>query len=210
MMKQALTVVLISLVWHATFAQDKIILRNGDTVAVVIPADPRKETDLSNKAIGHMNDYGFKSVVVIYRQDSIRIHRPGEIKGYLREKNGTYLGSGHFESRVINEQQLGYRIANNRTVFLQRVNFHKDITIWYFREDLGNAMPDGYFLLEQAGVPGTSLVNSYKAWGKWAINYPPLDEITYKKPLPKKAKNQDGPYFKYLMEIMEIYKTKYP
>lgn len=209
-MKKALTIVWILLVYHASFSQDKVILRNMDSIDVVIPADPRKETDLSNKAIGRMNNYGFKSVVAIYHKDSIRIHRPGEIKGYLREENGTYLGSGHFVSRVINDQQLGYRIDNNRTVFLQRVNFHKDITIWYFREDLGNAMPDGYFLLEQRGVTGTTLINSYKAWVKWAVNYPPLGDITYENPVPKPAKHRDGPYFKYLKEIMETYKTKYP
>jgi len=191
-------------------AQDKVILLNGDTVNVVIPGDPRKETDLSNGSIGRMNDYGFKSVVVIYPNDSIRIHRPDQIKGYIREQKGTYLGAGYFESRIINEKQIGYRRDNLRTVFLQRVNFHKDLTIWFYREELGNPMAEFYFLMEVKDQPFTSMVTTLKEWKIWSTNYPPLGEITYAHPKSRKNNLRVGDFFKYLVEIMDSYKAKYP
>jgi hypothetical protein len=183
---------------------------NGDSVSVNITADPRKETDLRDNAIGRLNDYGFKSVVAIYKEDSIRIHRPGDIKGYFRQNKGTYLGAGYFFSRIINEKQLGYNRDNSRAVFLQRVNYHKDLTIWFYREDLGHSMPDCYFILEVKGNNYTDLVTSYKEWERWAVNYPPLGELTYEKGKPKTGKSREGNLFRYLVEIMEEYKKRSP
>jgi hypothetical protein len=195
---------------NGTLAQDKVILLNGDTLNVTIPADPRKETDLSNASIGRMNDYGFKSVVIIYPNDSIRIQRPDQIKGYIREKKGNYLGAGYFESRMINEKQIGYKRDNLRSVFLQRVNLHKDLTIWFYREELGDPMPQFYFLIEVKGKEFTSLVTTMKEWKLWAINYPPLGEITHGHPKTKKNNLKVGPFFSYLVEIIDTYKQKYP
>jgi hypothetical protein len=195
---------------HFLNAQDKVLLKNGDTLNVVIPADPKKETDLSNSVIGDMNDYGFRSVVVIYNKDSIRIQMPNEIKGYIREKNGDYLGSGYFESRVINEKQIGYKYDNTRAVFLQRVNFHKEVTIWYYREDLGEPLPRSYFLIQLANEDFMILITSYKQWAQWSVNYPPLGELTSNKPKPKNGKKREGQLFQYLVQIMDTYKEKYP
>ncbi len=195
---------------HFCHAQDKVYLLNGDSASANITADPRKETDLADNTIGRLNDYGFKSVIALYKKDSVRIHRPGEIRGYFRQQKGNYLGAGYFFSRTINEKQLGYKHDHSRPVFLQRVNFHKDIIIWFYREDLGHSMPASYFLIEVKGREHTDLVTSYQEWKKWAVDHPPLGELTYQKGKPKTGNNRDGNFFKYLVEIMEEYKKKYP
>ena len=191
-------------------AQDKVVLLNGDSIPCKIPGNPRKETDLSNKALGYMNDYGFKSVVVIYPGDSIRIHRPGEIKGYVRKERGTYLGAGFFVSRLVNEKDLNYKIGNTRNVFLQRVNLHKDYTFWYYREDLGDPMPAPYFLIEIKGREGFDLVTGYKSWKRWAVNHPPFGEITFEKGKPKRGKYWVGSFFAYLVDVVDEYKKRSP
>ena len=192
------------------FGQDKVVLLNGDSISCKIPGNPRKETDLGNQAIGRINDYGFKSVVVIYPGDSIRIHRPAEIMGYVKQEKGTYLGAGFFVSRLITEKDLGYKAGNTRNVFLQRVNLHKDYTIWYYREDLGEAMPAPYFLIEKKGREGFDLVTGYKGWKRWAVSHPPFGEITFEKGKPKKGKYWVGSFFAYLVDVVDEYKKRSP
>ncbi len=205
-----LLIVTLSFLYKGAKAQDKVYLLTGDSVSATISGDPRKETDLRDNVLGNMNDYGFKSVVAIYRDDSIRIHRPGDIKGYFRQNTGNYLGTGYFFSRIINERQLGYKRDNSRAVFLQRVNYHKDIIIWFYREDLGHPMPDCYFLIEVKGNQHTDLILTYRDWERWAVNYPPLGLLTFEKEKPKTGKSREGNLFIYLVEIMEVYKKRYP
>jgi hypothetical protein len=203
---------LIALGLQNLWAQDKVVLLNGDTLPCKIPGNPKKETDLNARALGNMNDYGFKTVVVIYPGDSIRIHRPVEIKGYVKKERGDYLGSGYFFSRIIHERDhLGYKKGTTRPVFLQRVNFHKDYTIWFYREDFFDATPDTYFLVEAKGREGYDLITGYSGWKKWAVNHPPLGELTFEKGKPKKkVKSRTGSFFLYLVEIMDEYKKRYP
>ncbi|MCU0404874.1 MAG: hypothetical protein MUE99_10045 [Chitinophagaceae bacterium] len=213
-MKKYLKITILALIafdMHNLWAQDKVVLLNGDSIPCKIPGNPRKETDLSNQAIGRINDYGFKSVVAIYPGDSIRIHRAGEIKGYVKQEKGTYLGAGFFVSRIINEKDINYKIGNTRSVFLQRVNLHKDYTFWYYREDLGDPMPAPYFLIETKGREGFDLITSYKSWKRWAIAHPPFGEITFEKGKPKKkGKYWVGPFFAYLVDVVDEYKKRSP
>lgn len=193
------------------FAQDKVVLLNGDTVNVFIPGDPRKETRLSHAAIGNLNEYGFRRVIAVYGKDSVRIHYPTQVKGYVRAKNGPFLGSGFFFSRTIDEKQLVFKLAGSRDVFLQRVNFHKDLVIWYYREDLGNSMPQSYFFAELRGTPKLISINTYREWKKWVVYHPPLDSLsdTLKPPI-KRGKKAVGSYFNYLVTVMDNYKKLYP
>ena len=208
--KQILFIAAFSFWLRGSSAQDKVYMLNGDSVSASILANPRKESDLSDLAIGRLNDYGFKSMVAVYKKDSIRIVRPGDIKGYFRQEKGDYLGAGYFFSRTINERQLGYKQDNTRAVFLQRVNYHKQIIIWFYRQDIGRPMPDCYFLIEIKGRGITDCITSFEEWKKWSVNYPPLGELTFEKGKPPKGKSREGNLFKYLVELMEEYKKRYP
>ncbi len=202
--------VLTALCLTSLFGQDKVVLLNGDSIPCTIPGNPRKETDLSHQAIGRTNDYGFKSVVAIYPGDSVRIHRPGEIQGYVKQQKGTYLGSGFFISRTIHEKNLNYKYGNTRMVFLQRINLHKDYTFWFYREDLGDALPAPYFLIERRGYEGFDLITGYKSWKRWAVNHPPFGDIPFAKGKPKKGKSWVGSFFVYLVDVMDAYKKLEP
>lgn len=192
-------------------SQDKVVLLTGDTVNVFIPGDPRKETNLTNAAIGNLNEYGFKRVIAVYGKDSIRIHYPFQVKGYIRTKNGPFLGSGFFFSRTLDEKLLVFKLSGSRDVFFQRVNFHKGLVLWYYREDLGNSMPQSYFFAELPGSPQLIRINTYKEWKKWVVYHPPLDSISARVPAPKKrGKRAVGSYFSYLVEVMDKYKKLYP
>lgn len=194
----------------AVCAQDRVFLPQGDSVAVTIPATPLKETRLPARAVGNMNDYGFKSVVVMYSPDSVRIHRAGEISGYFRQKPGDYLGAGYFFSKKINVRDLGYRRDESRTVFLQRVHTHKNTTIWFYREDLDRAMPECYFLIETAGQPYMDLVRNYAEWKKWAVAHPPFGRLTYLQGKPGGGKKSIGNLFVHMQQVMEAYKKAAP
>lgn len=191
-------------------AQDKVFLLNGDTVDVFITANPRKETNLDNPVIGNLNDYGFKRVIILFKPDSLRLTRPGQIKGYFRAEKGPYLGAGYFFSRELDESLLAHKEPDTRKVFLQRVNFHKGIIIWYYREHVGNAMPQSYFFIELDSATRLIRVNTYQEWKKWVKYYPPLDSISSGLRPPKKGRNKDGKYFAFLVEVMEKYKKQYP
>jgi len=210
-MKKSIGVLLLTFGFLRGFSQDKVVLLNGDTVNVFIPGDPRKETNLSNAAIGNLNEYGFKRVIAVYKKDSIRIHTPFQIKEYIRAKNGAFLGSGFFFSKTLDEKLLVFGLSGSREVFFQRVNFHKDLILWYYREDLGNAMPQSYFFAEQRGAASLVRINAYKEWKKWVRYHPPLDSISATVGAPRKrGKKAVGSYFNYLVEVMDKYKKLYP
>ena len=210
-MKEKLTFLLLSFSFFYGFAQDKVVLLNGDTVNVLIPGDPRKETNLSNSTIGSLNDYGFKRVIAVYGTDSVRIHYPFQIREYIRAEKGTYLGGGYFFSKNLDEKLLVNAFSGTRKVFFQRVNFHKDLVLWHYREDLGNAMPQSYFFAELKGAPNLIRVNTYNEWKKWVKFHPPLDSISATIPAPKKSgKKAIGGYFNYLVEVLETFKKIYP
>jgi hypothetical protein len=203
--------IIIAFVCTRGFSQDKVVLLGGDTVNVFIPGDPRKETDLNHTAIGSLNDYGFRRVIAVYGKDSVRVHFPGQIREYIRAKTGAYLGSGFFFSKTLDEKLLVFRLTGTREVFFQRVNFHKDLIIWHYREDLGHAMPQSYFYAEQKGAPGLVRINTYREWKKWVVFHPPLDSLSQTVPAPKKrGKKAVGSYFNYLVEVMDKYKNLYP
>lgn len=200
-----------ALIYRESYGQDKVILPNGDTVRVFIPGDPRKETTLSNAAIGNLNEYGFKRVVAVYSQDSARIHYPFQIREYIRTQNGAYLGSGFFFSKTLDEKLLVFKLSGTREVFFQRVNFHKNLILWYYREDLGNAMPQSYFFAELKDNPKLIRINTYKEWKKWVVFHPPLDSISNTVQAPKKrGKQAVGSYFAFLVAVMDKYKKLYP
>ncbi len=210
-MKKAIAAIILLLSLHRAVCQDKVVLLNGDTLHVSIPGDPRKETTLTHAAIGNLNEYGFKRVIAVYGKDSLRIHYPNQIRGYFRATNGAFLGSGYFFSKTLDEKLLVFKLSGSRQVFLQRVNSHKDLILWYYREDLANAMPQSYFFAEQSGAPNLVRINTYKEWKKWVRYHPPLDRISASVPPPKKrGKKADGSYFAYLVEVMETYKKQYP
>jgi hypothetical protein len=210
-MKQGIACLILAFSFSRGFSQDKVILLTGDTVNVLIPGDPRKETNLNNTAIGSLNDYGFKRVIAVYGKDSVRVHFPNQIKEYIRSENGAYLGSGFFFSKSLDERLLVFRLTGTRDIFFQRVNFHKDLVIWYYREDLGHAMPQSYFFAEKIGTPKLIRINTYREWKKWVVFHPPLDSLSNTiSPPRKRGKKAVGSYFGYLVEVMEKYKKNYP
>ncbi len=212
-MKRTIWVLILGVGFIPGFCQDKdkVVLLNGDTVNVFIPGDPRKETNLANAAIGNLNDYGYKRVIAVYGKDSTRIHYPFQIKEYIRANKGAFLGSGFFFSKTLDEKLLVFNLSGTREVFFQRVNFHKDLILWYYREDLGNTMPQSYFFAQQKDKPTLVRVNTYKEWKKWVVYHPPLDSISATVSAPKKrGKKAVGNYFNYLVDIMEKYKKLYP
>lgn len=187
----------------AAYAQDKVITLQGDTLQAYIPDNPQKQLKLSKQVIGHVNDVGFRQVVVVYPGDSVRIETPATIKGFVRKEMTKYLGSGYFESRNIAMQWLGYRRSENRAVFLQRVCIHHDFSIWYYRESSGTPIPEKYFLLfyRQEAVPFVFATNA--RFIKWAKETPPFDTLVQQLPLPKPSRT---PEFSYLQEVNRLYK----
>lgn len=190
--------------------RDTVYLLNGDSIAVTIPGDPRKETRLDNKTIGGLDDYGFLQIIAVYPNDSLRIYTPGKIAGYRRFERGKFIGSGYFESRVLDTRIIGYgNRASNRLVFLHRVAFAHDYTLWYYRDGTLDVVPDHYFLLEKKGMPAYLCFTSWKHWNSWAKNTPPFSEIIQKIPPPKKKKDFVPLGFAYLQELFNQLQNQY-
>lgn len=70
-----------------TYAQDYLITWNNDTVYCQLPANPAGEGFRPKGQ--HKN--GYKTLAVIFKNDSIRVINAGEIKGYYRSKHGKGL-----------------------------------------------------------------------------------------------------------------------
>jgi hypothetical protein len=203
---------LLLLLWpvSALRAQDMIYLSKGDSMSVKIPGDPKKETDLHKKAYGDLDDYGFLRIVVIYKNDSLRIHSPEEIKGFRRDTIGKYIGSGYFESRVLDTKVIGYgRRGSERPVFLQRVVSAHQYTIWYYREGTADASPDYYYLLEEKDRPGYRVFTIWKEWVAWAEKTEPFSEILTTVPPPKRKKGFSIRGFSYLQNVFRYYRDHY-
>jgi hypothetical protein len=80
-------VVLLLLVAGNCPAQDYIITWNNDTLYCELPANPSKagfRPRLDNKN-------GYFKLAAIFPNDSVRVFKPGEIKGYYRAKHGRGL-----------------------------------------------------------------------------------------------------------------------
>lgn len=192
------------------WAQDRIYLSTTDSILVKIPGDPRKETDLRKKAIGDLDDYGFLRIVAVYNKDSIRVHTPERIKGYRRDSVGKYIGSGYFESRVLDTKIIGYgRRSTERPVFLQRVIKAHQYTLWFYRESTGNANPDNYYLLEEKDKVGYLVFTTKKDWLTWAEKTDPFSEIIKEIPPPKRRNRFSTQGFSHLQNVFREYRDKY-
>ncbi|HSK12224.1 MAG TPA: hypothetical protein VK907_03360 [Phnomibacter sp.] len=191
-------------------SQDKVILISGDTIPVLVSGDPVKEGGISRRSMGFPNDYGFARVVIIYPDDSIRVQLPGQIRGYYKKDGGRYLGSGYYESREVDEKQLGYNRGQVKKVFFQRVAHHRDLTIWYYREHVGEAIPERYFFFEKKDVEAPDMIYSYRDWLRWAAANPPFDTIRQKIPPTSKGKRREYSLFKYFQDVMKRYKEMKP
>jgi hypothetical protein len=190
-------------------AQDKVFLLNGDSVEANIPGDPYKTTGLNKRAVGSKVDYGFLQVVAIYANDSIRIHTPDQIKGYKRAKIGKYLGSGYFESRLLDTRLIGYgKRGELRPVFFQRVLEVPGYTIWYYREpDEGSIL--AYFLIQKDGDSSYQVLSRWKNWLLWAENTPPFSEIIKEVAPPKRKRSYPLNAFAYMQEVFGRYRDNY-
>lgn len=84
------------LVSISSLAQDYIVSWQSDTIKALLPSNPAKEQGLRP---GWKYKNGFFLLSVLFKNDSLRVIKPGEIKGYYREKHGKgFLCNGYFES----------------------------------------------------------------------------------------------------------------
>jgi hypothetical protein len=118
------------------FAQDKIITNKGDTLDCRISTEPWKEK-VSTRLYGDKRQNGYAYIVVFFQNDSLRIIKPGEIKGFYshshsRSLNGGFYESVDFQTRV----NMMFKWQNlSQTSFVRRIYSGEHITLYDFHED---------------------------------------------------------------------------
>jgi hypothetical protein len=125
-----------------SFAQDKIITNNGDTLDCRISTRPWKEK-VNTRQYGDKRQNGYAYIVAFFRNDSLRIIQPGEIKGFYSHSHSAGLNGGFYESVVIHTKvSMMFKLQDKTEIaFIRRIYSGEHITLYDFREnDIGDIM----------------------------------------------------------------------
>jgi hypothetical protein len=180
--------------------QDKVITLQGDTLNVQIPQQP-KATGLQHDALGKSIEYGFRQIVVVYPADSIRLHLPGEITGYIRHRPGRHSGTGLYLCKAVPPLTRFTEDREPQKLFMQRIGLHGSLSFWYFRlRTVYGTQP--YYLIEQQGSKPV-LVETYSQFAAWAQQYPPLGSLLSTIPASRSQRHNPYALFGYLQALTD-------
>lgn len=142
--------------------QDFIITWQNDTIVCKLPGDIKKA---GLKPVWKY-DNGYEKVVTFFENDSVRIIKAGEIKGYSRKEHGKgLLCDGIFEAK-----QIVYAGQGKRTLveekgpaknldwnFLSRIVEGKYATLYIKYDSDGTCIFSSYYL-DRHGIEGENIV----------------------------------------------------
>ncbi len=181
------------------WAQDKIITNNGDTLDCRISVRPWKEK-ISIRRLGLREQNGYEYAVVFFPNDSIRIVRPGEVKGFFVKQHSKYLSGGYYEtdSFHINISVLfkgSIPKASPQTGFLRRIYAGNEISLYDFldgdREDNWIA-----YLVKKRGEEKYTHIANKKQAVQYFSDAPGLpDSVGFKK----------RPVYKTMLALVKAY-----
>ncbi len=181
------------------WAQDKIITNNGDTLDCRISVKPWKEK-ISIRKYGMREQNGYAYAVAFFPNDSMRIIRPGEIKGFFVQQHKRYLNGGYYESATFHSNtHVLFRgsIPNARpkTRFLRRIYSGNEISLYDFHdEDI-----EGYWVtyhVKKKGEESYTHIANKKQATQYFSDAPGLpDSVGFKK----------RPVYKTMLALVKAY-----
>lgn len=128
------------------YPQDYIITRGGDTLHCRLPGHIRKEG--IRPVYKYLN--GHIRLAVVFPNDSLRVHEPGQIRGYYRAEHGkSLLCDGYFESR-----KMAWKAGDTSWFFMNRVYEGPFATLFKIYISDGDAPSLNYFLAKKGQSDG--------------------------------------------------------
>lgn len=187
------------------YGQDKLLTLDGDTIAVKIPA---RVTDagLPRHTEGKSIEYGFSRIAVVYPPDSVRLHLPGEIVGYIRQNPGKRSGTGIYLSKMVPPLTRFAEDREPKMLFMQRIGVHGNYSFWYFRQrSVYGTQP--YYMLEVKGSEGV-LIETYRQFVAWAKKHPLFYSLPGQVPATRSQKHNPYYLFGYLQKLTDYLNNK--
>lgn len=131
-----------------SWSQDKIIMLTGDTINCRISIHPWKEGVRIEKVPWRLDKRlnGYAFIVAFFNDDSVRILRPEQIKGFYSHRHTRYLSEGYYESlsyyRRINLLFKGNVISEkSENMFFRRIYQSNQIALYNLvEEDMGDVI----------------------------------------------------------------------
>lgn len=196
-----------SLLYASTccYGQDKLITLGGDTIAVKIPAQAAA-AGLPPHTEGKSIEYGFSRIAVVYPPDSVRLHLPGEIAGYIRQKAGRQAGAGIYLSKMVPPLTRFAEDRETKLLFMQRIGVHGDFSFWYFRQrSVYGTQP--YYMFEVKGSEPV-LIETYSQFVAWAQKNPQFSSLPRQIPATRSQKHNPYALFGYLQKLIDYLNKK--
>ncbi|MCU0376482.1 MAG: hypothetical protein MUF24_14335 [Chitinophagaceae bacterium] len=182
------------------YGQDKVITLQGDTLIVQIPRQPTA-VGLPRAALGKTIEYGFRQIAVSYRPDSVRMHLPGQIAGYIRQNPGRHSGTGIYLSKKVPPLTRYTEDREPKMLFMQRIGMHGSYSFWYFRlRSVYGTQP--YYMLEHEGSNAV-VVETYSQFTAWVQQHPALSSLLGRLPASRSQKRNPYALFSYLQLLTE-------
>jgi hypothetical protein len=182
------------------YGQDKVITLQGDTLIVQIPLKPTT-VGLPRAALGKPIEYGFRQIAVLYSPDSVRMHLPGQIAGYIRQNPGRRSGTGIYLSKKVPPLTRFTEDREPQMLFMQRIGMHGSYSFWYFRlRSVYGSQP--YYLLEHQGSTPV-VVETYRQFTNWVQQHPELNSLVARLPASRSQKRNPYALFSYLQLLTD-------
>lgn len=123
------------------FSQDYVVTWNNDTISCILPAKPGKE----GVKPSFKYENGHIRTLAIFPNDSLRVLEAGQVKGYYRQKHGSYLlCDGHFEAK-----KMRWPNKDTNWYFMSRVEEGEYASLYMIYLKLSRSPVRYYFLIKK-------------------------------------------------------------